>query len=229
MKMTDNIKIKRAISELRNGRFVLIHDNKFRENETDLMVAAEFITPEHISKMRSDGGGLICVSIDKELAKKINLPFMADVLKISSYKYTLLNYTAPYDIPYDEKSSFSISVNHRDTFTGITDNDRALTIRKLAEFFKGNPTEKKFGKDFRSPGHVQLLISSGIENRGGHTELATTLLRIANLTPVACICEMLDSKTHNALPVEDVRRYADLHDMTLLEGGEIKNFYMHIK
>ncbi len=227
IRMVENV--KKAISELRKGNLVLIHDSDGRENETDLMVAAEFITPEIISTMRTDGGGLICAAIDKKLAETINLPFMVDILNTAREEHPLLKFTTPDDIPYDEKSSFALNVNHRETFTGITDSDRALTIRKLVELFKDNPTAEEFGRQFRSPGHVFLLISSGLENREGHTELTTALLEMGGLTPVSCICEMMDSVTHKALSAVKAREYAELHNFSFLEVREIKDYFRQYK
>lgn len=218
--------IQDALNSLRNGNFVLIHDSDSRENETDFIIAAEFITPKHIAQMRCDGGGLICVAIGKELSEQIDLPFLVDIERSSVEKFKILEFTNPDDIPYDEKSAFSISINHRKTFTGITDEDRALTIKKLAEFLKDmdskkNPTQE-FGGEFRSPGHVFLLRSSGVENREGHTELSTAILEMAGLTPVAAICEMMDTDTHKALSREKAFEYANKNQIPLLDVAQIK-------
>jgi len=220
-------KINNAIKELRKGNFILIHDSDGRENETDLVVAAEFVTPGHIAKMRMNGGGLICMAIDRDISERLGLPFMVDIYQSTDNKFPLLKYLTPDDIPYDDRSSFSISINHRETFTGIPDRDRALTIRRFGEFCKKLPDDARieFGRKFRSPGHVRLLISSGIENREGHTELSTALLKMAGLTPVAAICEMLDSNTHRALSREDAIRYAKKHNLTFLEANDVKEAY----
>ncbi|OYT54399.1 MAG: 3,4-dihydroxy-2-butanone-4-phosphate synthase [Candidatus Altiarchaeales archaeon ex4484_2] len=221
-----NDRIDKAIEELREGNYVLVHDNSGRENEVDMLVAAEKITPAHVATMRGDGGGLICVALGRELADRLGIPYMVDILGEAKKKYPLLNHTIPDDIPYDEKSSFSLTVNHRNTFTGITDRDRAHTIKKLADFFKGDVSEKRFGLEFRSPGHVHLLISSGLEFREGHTELTTALVEMSGLIPVACICEMMDSKTHKALTAGKAQEYAKKNNMVFLEAGEIKETRM---
>ena len=217
-------RIDEAIKALRRGDFVLVHDSGNRENETDFMIAAQFVKPRDVTRMRMEGGGLICLAVDNEVAGNIGLPFITDVFEFANDRFPVLSYTKPDDIPYDEKSSFSITINHRDTFTGITDYDRALTIRKFAQFCKRMPrdTMRVFGDEFRSPGHVHLLISSGIENREGHTELTTELLKRANLIPVAAICEMMDSKSHRALSREDAMRYAEENNLIFLEADEIK-------
>jgi len=224
IKMKD--RVEKAVKALREGKCVLVHDNSGRENEVDMVVAAEKITPAHVATMRLDGGGLICVALDRKLAEMIDLPYMADILGATKEKYSILKHTIADDIAYDEKSSFSLSVNHRKTFTGITDMDRAHTIRKVADFFKNDVSSGKFGRWFRSPGHVHLLISSGLDNREGHTELTTALLEMAELTPVACICEMMDSETHKALTEEKARDYAKRNNLVYLEAREIKEAHL---
>lgn len=219
--------ISKAKEELKKGRFVLLHDSTDRENETDFVIAAEFVTPESVAKMRQDGGGLICMAIDKDIAEKLSLPFMADVLRFSQTKFPLLKEIKADDIPYDEKSAFSVSINHRKTFTGISDKDRALTISEFAKFCRKLSADpvREFGKNFRAPGHVHLLISSGIKNREGHTELSTALLETSGLTPVVAICEMLDERTHKSLTKEKALAYAEKNGLVFLDANEIKRYY----
>lgn len=218
--------IEMAIKALKDGEFVLMHDASGRENETDLMVAAEKITPEHIAMMRTDGGGLICVAIGKQIAAKLELPFITDLYKKAAVSFPVLKHLKADDIPYDEKSSFSLTVNHRKTFTGITDGDRALTIREFARLAK-NPDPEEFGRNFRAPGHVHLLISSGLENREGHTELSTALMELAGMLPVAVICEMMDGKTHKSLQPDKSEKYAQKNNLVFLETDEVKKVYLN--
>lgn len=116
-------------------------------------------------------------------------------MNAASSKYPVLKELTPNDIPYDERSSFAIWVNHRDTFTGITDNDRAVTINKMA-ILCGEERFNEFGKEFRSPGHVSLLRGAEnlVKNRQGHTEIALALCEMADITPVCVVCEMMDEK-----------------------------------
>lgn len=221
-------RIDKALKALKKGEFILLHDSNKRENETDLVIAAEFVTSENVERMRLEAGGLICVALEKELWGKVGLPFMTDIQNLAREKFPVLNSLTPDDIPYDEKSSFSITINHRKTFTGITDEDRALTIREVGKFFQkaGENLQKEFGRNFRSPGHVPLLLSSGLENREGHTELATALLELADLTPVAAICEMLDSESHKALSKEKALQYSRERKMVFLDAKEVKERYL---
>jgi 3,4-dihydroxy 2-butanone 4-phosphate synthase len=214
--------IEKALNALKDGSFVLVHDSDGRENETDLVVAAEKITPAHIARMRKDGGGLICVSVGNALAKKLGLFFLQELYAKAAKDFPLLSELRADDIPYDEKSSFSLTVNHRKTFTGITDEDRALTIKELAYIAKTGPTQQTFGLNFRTPGHVHLLISSGLDNREGHTELSEALLSLSGLTPLAVICEMMDDDTHKSLSPVKAKTYAEKNGLVFLNAGDIK-------
>lgn len=222
--------IKRATQKFREGEFVLIHDSSGREDETDMVLVAEKAEPEHITKMRKDAGGLICVAIHPEVAEKLGLPYLTKIYESASSKYRVLNSAEANDIPYDEHSSFSISVNHRNTFTGITDRDRALTIRELGKLssnvFK-NGAEADFGESFRTPGHVPILRASQklLDERLGHTELSVTLAEMAGATPAVSVCEMMDGTTGRALTKEKARSYAERKGLVYLEGREILEEY----
>lgn len=218
--------LNNAINSLQRGNFIIIHDADNRENECDFVIAAEFIKPEHIGIMRIDGGGMICIATSAEIGKMIEMPFFSDIRDFASEKFVVLKEMKDNDLKYDKKSAFSININYRGVFTGISDFDRALTIKNFAEFAKNLKKEKRnnideFAKNFRTPGHIHLLISRGIKNRVGHTELATEILRCANLTPVATICEILDEKTFKAKSKEKVLEYAKEHNIPVVEGSEI--------
>jgi 3,4-dihydroxy 2-butanone 4-phosphate synthase len=224
------LNITKASKSLRQGDFVLIHDAVDRENETDLVVLAEKVEPRHIAQMRVDAGGLICVALHPNIAKNIRLPYMTEVYGAAAHDFKVLAAAEPDDIPYDERSAFSISVNHRKTYTGITDVDRALTIRGLGLIGKKAMVKRmmtEFGKSFRSPGHVPLLraVDGLVMKRQGHTELACTLAEMAGVTPVLAICEMLDSRTSKALRVKDSIRYAEERGLVHLDGFELVNEY----
>ncbi|MCX6695072.1 MAG: 3,4-dihydroxy-2-butanone-4-phosphate synthase [Candidatus Altiarchaeota archaeon] len=217
--------IDEAAKALKEGKFVLMHDASGRENETDMVVAGEKITPEHIARMRTDGGGLICVAMGMSIAERLELAFMADIYRKAAASFPVLAHLKADDIPYDEKSSFSITINHRKTFTGITDVDRALTIREFAKL-ADKPNAEDFGRNFRTPGHVHLLISSGLENREGHTELSVALMELAKLKPLAVICEMMDSETHKSLSPGKAGEYAVRNGLVFLETDEVKKTYL---
>ncbi|MCZ7393857.1 MAG: 3,4-dihydroxy-2-butanone-4-phosphate synthase [Candidatus Methanoperedens sp.] len=220
--------IEKAIKALRNGRMILLFDAEEREGETDLVIPALSAAPQDIARMRRDGGGLICVAIHSAAAEKLGLPFMSEILRsvcLNGHKSLRTLIEKKGDIPYDSRSSFSLWVNYRGTFTGITDNDRSLTINKIGEAVKKvlNGESIDFGREFRSPGHVALLrAASGLLNeRCGQTELSIELALRAGISPSMVVCEMLDEKTGYALSKEDAKRYSIRHNMPFIEG---KNF-----
>jgi 3,4-dihydroxy 2-butanone 4-phosphate synthase len=178
--------------------------------------------------MRKDGGGLIFLMISNEIANKLKLPFLSDLYKDISNKYPVLKALVPNDIPYDTKSSFSLYINHRQTFTGITDIDRSLTMKKFSEMAKkivdmdDDNAIKLFGKEFRSPGHIPICVASKnlLKERKGHTELVVSLLKMAKLTPTGSGCEIMGD-LGKALPKEMAKQYADEHNLVFLEGRDI--------
>lgn len=222
--------IKDALKAFKDGEIILVFDSDNRERETDMIIAAEFIKPQHLSRMRNDAGGLVCAAVSCEEAEKLKLPFMTDVMEAAQDKYPLLAELSPNDIPYDERSAFSLTVNHRETFTGITDNDRALTIKELAMLCK-NEDHNNFGKHFRAPGHVTLLRASEglLTKRQGHTEMTIALTEMTGLTPVGVCCEMMDDKTGNSLPTSEVEKYAEKEGLLFLSGEEVIKAYKEFK
>jgi 3,4-dihydroxy 2-butanone 4-phosphate synthase len=214
--------IQKALEALKNGEIVLVFDADNRERETDMIVAAEFITPQHMTILRNDAGGLLCVPISSENSDKLGIPFMTDIMEVSGNKYPVLNELSPTDIPYDEKSAFSITLNHRKTFTGITDNDRAFTIKELGLMCK-NGKHGQLGKLFRAPGHVTLLraAKNHVLKRKGHTEMSIALMEMAGLTQVAVCCEMMDDITGGSLTTNDAKKYAEEHNLIFLNGADL--------
>ncbi len=204
----------RALESLTAGEPILVHDAADREGETDLIYHAHAVTPAAVAQLRNDAGGLVCVALGHDVAEAFDLPFFTDVVDHPA--------TDGHDLGYDERSSFSFTVNHRDTYTGITDNDRSLTIRSLAEA-AANPEATTFAEEFRVPGHVHVLKGAPelLAQREGHTELALALAEAATLPPATVVCEMLDDETGEALTPADARAYAERHDITYLEGAEV--------
>ncbi|MBO7205946.1 MAG: 3,4-dihydroxy-2-butanone-4-phosphate synthase [Candidatus Methanomethylophilaceae archaeon] len=136
--------IERALQDIRDGKIVLVFDFDDREKETDMTLASEFVDTAKVRTLRKDAGGLLCTTTPYAIAKEVGLPFLSDTFWDCSEKYPLLKAMAPTDIPYDNtKSSFGITINHRNTYTGITDSDRALTIKTYSDvLFSGKPTEE---------------------------------------------------------------------------------------
>ena len=220
-----------ALKALKEGIPVLIFDREDREAEIDIVVAAEKIEPKHIFQMRHDGGGLICLCVDPDIAVKLDLPFLTDLYKRSWEDYPVLRSLEAHDIPYGERSSFSLSINHRKTFTGITDSDRALTVSEFAKLgaqvMNGNMTpdvaKQSFGDSFRSPGHTFLLRGAEglLSKRTGHTELSLALIRMTDLVPLTLICEMMDGTTGKALSFDKAAKYAEEKGLPIISGERI--------
>ncbi|HJX04348.1 MAG TPA: 3,4-dihydroxy-2-butanone-4-phosphate synthase [Thermoplasmata archaeon] len=225
-----------ALDELRKGHIVLVYDADGREEETDMVISSEFVTPVVIRSLRKDGGGLICTTADPRIQESLGLPFLTELFLGMTEEYPVMRNLIPNDIPYDVKSAFGITINHRRTFTGITDDDRALTIKEFADLSKRALTEedgwakREFGKNFRAPGHVHLLNTSQkiLETRFGHTELATALVIMAGLVPSATVCEMMgdDGK---ALAKKAAEAYADSHGLVFLEGKDVIDSWKQFK
>lgn len=211
--------VARGIEAFRSGEPVLIHDFDDREGEIDLVYPAGAVTPEAVARLRNDAGGLICVALGNEVTEALELPFLVDQIEHPS--------AGDHDLQYDARSSFSLPVNHRNTFTGITDDDRSMTITQLASVadaaVAGEYDAEDFAREFRSPGHVTLLRGAPdlLQDRLGHTELALALAAAAGLPPAVVVCEMLDDDSGGALPTADAREYAERNGFVFIEGERL--------
>jgi 3,4-dihydroxy 2-butanone 4-phosphate synthase len=209
--------LRTAIEKLRQGSMVAIYDGDEREGEVDLVFHASFATPEKIERLRKDGGGLICLSLDAESAKRLKLPFYTDILRESSYEVSKMECCKT---AYKDKPAFAIAVNSKHVYTGITDEDRALTIKSIAQLIdKVGEIHNEFMEEFYSPGHIFLLIGRGIENRKGHTELTLELARRAGLSGAMVLCEMLGPG--KALQKDEAKGYAKKNGFAFIEGREL--------
>jgi len=206
--------IGEALAQLKKGEMVVVFDSESREGEADLMFSARFVSPKKIETLRKEAGGLICVAIGKQDAEKMGLPFFTDIFERGApeLKELTCRKTA-----YGDKPAFSLPINHREVYTGIPDNDRALTLKKLDEVVRERKGD--FMKEFYVPGHIFLLIGRGIENRRGHTELALELAKRAGLDGAMVLCEMLG--TGKALPKKDAMEYAKRNGLVFIEGKEL--------
>jgi 3,4-dihydroxy 2-butanone 4-phosphate synthase len=218
-----------ALNALRSGRPILLYDADGREEETDMVIASEFVTPEWIRLLRTDGGGLLCTAIAPEHHNRLGLPWLSDLLAQAGESAPVLKALAPDDIAYDaSKPSFGLTINHRTTFTGITDRDRATTISELATFLcetgemPDADAQARFGLEFRAPGHVILLNGApdGLADRQGHTELSLEMMRMAGLATSSTICEMMGPHG-DALSKKAAEAYAETHDLVFLTGQEV--------
>ena len=215
--------LESAIASLKRGEFVLLHDSVGRENEVDMVAAAEFVTPEHVARMRQHGGGLICMAIDNSFGQNLGIKYMHDILSNSDSFDSKSKEMIMGLAPYGDHPTFSITINHYQTYTGITDRDRALTIREMANLFRIENKRNKFVSSFKTPGHIPLLIGSRglLASRQGHTEMSIYLAQLAELVPVTAICEMMDAETYSALSFEKAQLYSKQNAIPFVDGKEL--------
>lgn len=221
--------VKRGIEQVKQGKLVLIYDAEDREGETDFVIPASSVTPSEVAYFRNTAGGLICIAIHPIAAEKLGLPLVSDILINVNDNFAFLRrlVEGEGDLSYDKRSSFSLWVNHRDTFTGITDIDRALTLRKIGEavdkVLNGDDTTYNFHTEFRTPGHVSILRAADrlLDERRGQTELSVALALLAGISPAMVICEMLDDETGGALHKTNAKAFASERDIIFIEGEEI--------
>ncbi|WP_253736511.1 3,4-dihydroxy-2-butanone-4-phosphate synthase [Halohasta salina] len=207
--------VEAAVDAFADGQPVLIHDFADREGETDIVYPATAVDADAVARLRNDAGGLICVALSDPVSETFGLPFLQELVDHPA--------AADHELAYDDRSSFSLTVNHRETFTGITDEDRALTISELggaAAAVESGYDEADFADDFRTPGHVHLLRAApnGLVDRTGHTELGIALAEAAGQPPAVVVCEMLDDETGRARSPVDAETYADRHGLVYVEG-----------
>lgn len=165
--------IEEIVEALKNKEIIIVTDDPSRENEGDMIMAAQFATGEKINTMASLAKGLICMPMSKEYAMKLDLPQM--VVENTD----------------NHETAFTVSVDHVDTTTGISAYERALTAVKLTE-------EDAKPEDFRRPGHMFPLVAkeNGMFVRQGHTEATVDLLKIAGLKEVGICCEIMADDGH---------------------------------
>ena len=161
--------VEEAVEALAKGQAIIVVDDEDRENEGDFVALAEFATPQVINLMATEGKGLICVPVAETIAQQIGIGLMTD------------QNTDPYS------TAFTISIDHKDTTTGISAFERSHTILQM---LKNDST----AGDFKRPGHVFPLIAKkgGVLKRAGHTEAAVDLALLAGSAPAGVICEIMN-------------------------------------
>ena len=197
------ISVEEGIARIARGEALIVVDDADRENEGDLIVAADLCTPESINFMARHGRGLICIGLTPERCDELDLPLMVE-------KNTSSHGTA-----------FCVTVEARDgTTTGISAHDRAATVRALVD-----PATGPDG--LRRPGHMFPLRSQrgGVLKRAGHTEAAVDLTRLAGLTPAGVLCEIMDDDGEMArLP--RLQRFAREHNLGIITVADLIAYRM---
>ncbi|ATX79346.1 GTP cyclohydrolase II [Mariprofundus aestuarium] len=189
------------LDELRAGRMIILADDEDRENEGDLVMAAEWVTPEAINFMATHGRGLICLALTQEQTDRLQLPLM---VSNTNSKF---------------KTNFTISIEAAEgVTTGISAHDRAHTIRTAI-------ADGSRAEDIHTPGHVFPLVGrdGGLLVRAGHTEASIDLARLAGLKPAGVICEIMnDDGTMARMP--ELKKFAKKHN---LKVGSIADVISH--
>ncbi len=190
--------LKDAVNKFKKGNFVIVVDDKHRENEGDLVLAAEKVTPEKINFMIKHAKGLVCVPMLGKRLDELKLPPMADI-------NTELH-----------ECKFTVSVDYKKgTTTGISAFDRAKTIKALID-------KKTKAIDLAKPGHIFPLRynKGGLARRAGHTEAAIELCRLANLYPAAVICEIIGEDGRMA-KMPELERMAKKFNLKIIRIKEL--------
>ena len=218
--------IEQALEDLRQGKLILVTDDPDRENEGDLICAAEFATTENVNFMATHGKGLICMPMSEEYVQKLRFPQMV--------QYNTDNH----------ETAFTVSIDHVSTTTGISAAERSVTALKCVE-------EGAKPEDFRRPGHMFPLLAkkNGVLERNGHTEATVDLCRLAGLKACGLCCEVMkDDGTMmrtpelmelserfglTVIPIKDLQNYRKCHDQLVDEVAVTKmptkygNFVAH--
>lgn len=195
--------IDEAIEDIKVGKMIIVVDDPDRENEGDLLMAAEKSTPEDINFMAKYGRGLICMPLDEKRLKELEIQPMVE------------NNTD------NHETAFTVSIDHIDTTTGISAHERALTIQKVLD-------EGAKKNDFRRPGHIFPLKSreGGVLRRTGHTEAAVDLAKLAGLKPAGVICEIMnDDGTMSRTP--ELMEFAQEHKLKIITIADLISYRRH--
>ncbi|ALI26731.1 3,4-dihydroxy-2-butanone 4-phosphate synthase [Mycolicibacterium fortuitum] len=198
--MTRLDSVERAIADIAAGKAVVVIDDEDRENEGDLIFAAEKATPELVAFMVRYTSGYLCVPLDGEICDRLGL--------LPMYAVNQDKHGTAYTVTVDAK---------KDVGTGISASDRATTMRALAD--PGSVID-----DFTKPGHVVPLRAKdgGVLRRPGHTEAAVDLARLAGLQPAGAICEIVSQKDEGDMArTDELRVFADDHDLALISIADL--------
>lgn len=160
--------VDEALEDLKNGKIILVADDEDRENEGDMICAAEFATTENVNFMATHAKGLICMPMSEEICRRLQFPQMVT------------------DNTDNHETAFTVSVDYVETTTGISAKERGLTARKCVE-------DGVKPQDFRRPGHMFPLMAkkNGVLERNGHTEATVDLMKLAGLKQCGLCCEIM--------------------------------------
>jgi 3,4-dihydroxy 2-butanone 4-phosphate synthase/GTP cyclohydrolase II len=192
-------KIEDAVEAIGRGEIVIVVDDEDRENEGDLIMAAEFATPDAIAFFLHHTSGVICAPVTRERARELDLPLMVS------------------DNTESMRTAFTVSVDYANgTTTGISAHDRAATIKALVD-----PSTRP--ADLLRPGHIFPLEAreGGTLKRAGHTEAALDLARMAGLYPAGVLCELVNEAKDDMARLPELEAFAEQHGLLLISIADI--------
>lgn len=189
--------IEEALDDLKKGKMIIVSDDEDRENEGDLICAAEFATTENINFMATYAKGLICMPMSKEITEKLSLNQM--VQKNTD----------------NHETAFTVSIDHIETTTGISAIERSITALKVVD-------DKSKPEDFRRPGHMFPLLSKegGVLTRKGHTEATVDLMRLAGLKECGLCCEIMKDNG-DMMRRDDLIEFAKKHNLKIITVSDL--------
>lgn len=194
--------IEEAVAAIARGEMVIVVDDEDRENEGDLIMAAQYATPEAISFFIQHTSGLICVSVTGERLDRLKLPLMVA------------------ENTESQRTAFTVSVDYRHgTSTGISAHDRSATVRALAD--------RNFtSSDFARPGHIFPLRykEGGVLKRAGHTEAAVDLAVAAGLEPAGVLCEIVSEDKSEMARFEELQRFAEKYGLVMISIADLVRY-----
>ncbi|WP_300758494.1 bifunctional 3,4-dihydroxy-2-butanone-4-phosphate synthase/GTP cyclohydrolase II [uncultured Brachyspira sp.] len=192
--------IDEALEDLRNGKIIVVSDDEDRENEGDLICAAEFATTENINFMATYAKGLICMPMSKEITNKLNLNQM--VTKNTD----------------NHETAFTVSIDHVETTTGISAVERSITALKVVD-------DSSRPEDFRRPGHMFPLLAKdgGVLVRMGHTEATVDLMRLAGLKECGLCCEIMRDDG-DMMRRDDLIDFAKKHNLKMITVSDLIDY-----
>lgn len=192
--------VEEALEDLKNGKIILVADDEDRENEGDMICAAEFATTENVNFMATHAKGLICMPMSEEICRRLQFPQMVT------------------DNTDNHETAFTVSVDYVETTTGISAKERGLTARKCVE-------DGVKPQDFRRPGHMFPLMAkkNGVLERNGHTEATVDLMKLAGLKQCGLCCEIMkDDGT--MMRMDELKKMAQQYQLKFITIAALQDY-----
>ena len=192
--------VEEALEDLKNGKIILVSDDEDRENEGDMICAAEFATTENVNFMATHAKGLICMPMSEEICRRLQFPQMVT------------------DNTDNHETAFTVSVDYVETTTGISAKERGLTARKCVE-------DGVKPQDFRRPGHMFPLMAkkNGVLERNGHTEATVDLMKLAGLKQCGLCCEIMkDAGT--MMRMDELKELAQKYQLKFITSAALQDY-----